>query len=102
MRYWLLRDRTPEGPYTAEALIGLPDFDPGLMVCPEDRPVGERSNWRQARKFGEVLDAMRSRTVLASLPGPPAAGAGGRKPLVIAAAILAALAAAVAFFLLRS
>lgn len=102
MRYWLLRDRTPVGPYSAEALIRLADFDPGLMVCPEDRPVAERSNWRQARKFGEVLDAMRSQTILAPLPGPPAASPRGRKALVIAAAILGALAAAVAVFLLRS
>lgn len=98
MRYWLLRDRVAEGPFSPDALVALPDFDPGLLVCPEDRPTAERSNWQPARKVPEVLERLvaTGKRPNAPPPPPPRTPPGrGRAAVAAALAVAAAVAAAI-------
>lgn len=102
MRYWLLRDRVPEGPFAPEALVGLPDFDPGLLVCPEDRPTAERSNWRPARTIPEILERQVAAARLpTATPLPRAPERRSNRRLAAVSAALALAAAAAAALLLR-
>lgn len=100
MRYWLLRERKPEGPFGAQEVVGLPGFDPGWLVCPEDLPTAERSNWRPARKVPEVLERMLAAGGAPKAPEAAAMPGRSRRKLILAA-VLGGAAAALAAALLR-
>ncbi len=80
MRYWLLKDRKSEGPFTPEALVALPGYDRGWLICPEDKPSSERSNWTPAWKHPDIVAAIKAPEPLPfgapppSLSPPPAPG----------------------------
>lgn len=99
MRYWLLRGRKPEGPFPPEQVVGLPEFDPGWLVCPEDLPTAERSNWRQARKVPELLERMLAAGGAPKASEPTAVPGRTRRKLIVAAAVGVAVAALAAAFL---
>jgi CheY-like chemotaxis protein len=55
MRYYLLVNRRPEGPFEVDELFARPDFGAESMVC----PVGETSAdaWRRAKHVPELYEA---------------------------------------------
>jgi CheY-like chemotaxis protein len=65
MRYYVLIDQMPEGPFEAEDLVSRPTFDAACQVCLEEQALDEA--WVPAESVPELADGLAARAAAAEL-----------------------------------